>query len=106
MQFIELGFGIEEIHLAGSPLHENADAILGPGREVRKAWRQRIQHHASLPIGRGAGRHQEPLLREHGSQRHHAQTAGGGGQKFPAGLGCKGVHGGHRDGVRWRVILA
>ena len=44
---LQLRLGIEEIDLAGTALHEHEDDVLGLGREVRLAWRERIQ------LGRG-----------------------------------------------------
>ena len=39
---LELGLGVEEIDLAGPALHEHEDDVLGLGREVRLARRQRV----------------------------------------------------------------
>ena len=40
--FIELGLGVEEIDLGGSPRHEDEDAGLGFGVEMRLARSQRV----------------------------------------------------------------
>jgi hypothetical protein len=42
MPLLELGLGVEEIDLAGPAFHEHEDDVLGLGREMRFARRQRV----------------------------------------------------------------
>ena len=73
---LEFGLGIEEIDLAGPALHEHEDDVLGLGREVRFARRQRILLH-----GGGAA-----FALQHLRQRDGADAAGAIAEEFAAAL--------------------
>ena len=73
---LEFGLGVEEIDLAGPALHEHEDDVLGLGREVRLARRQRV-----LLDGGGA-----PVALQHLRQRDGADAAGAIAEEFAAAL--------------------
>ena len=73
---LELGLGVEEIDLAGAALHEHEDDVLGLGREVRLARRQRI-----LLDGGGAA-----IALQHLRERDGADAAGAIAEEFAAAL--------------------
>jgi hypothetical protein len=73
---LELGLGVEEIELAGAALHEHEDDVLGLGREVRFARRQRV-----LLDGSGAA-----IAFQHLRQGDGADAAGAIAEEFSAAL--------------------
>ena len=67
VQLVQLGLGIEGVHLAGSSLHEHEDAGLGLGREVGFLGEQRVlgpgggTQTAVAEEERGEGQTSQPL---------------------------------------------
>ena len=92
VQLIELGLGVEKIHLRGSALHEDADAILRLGREMRLPRFQWIFDCER----RGRRRGDQPLFRQQRTQRQRTDAIGGRREKTATGLMSEfevGVHG-------------
>ncbi len=69
---LQLRLGIEEIHLAGRPLHEQEDDVLCPWFEMRRSRRERVG--CSVTIGL------QQLC-----QRHRAQANGCTAKEIAAG---------------------
>ena len=74
--FLEFGLGVEEIDLAGPALHEHEDDVLGLGREVRLARRQRILLHGGAAA----------FAFQHLRQRDGADAAGAIAEELAAAL--------------------
>jgi hypothetical protein len=89
VELIEFGLGIVQIQLARSPFHEDEDAVLRFGGEVRLTWREGVS-------GSGNGGSGYSVLREQGVEGEHAETIGSGREEIAAGEMdglVKGVHG-------------
>ena len=83
VEVVELRLRIEQIHLARRALHEDEDAVLRPGREMRRLRQQRI---AQGGCRRGQDGCDQPFFGQQRAQCHQAKAVGRRGQKFAARL--------------------
>ena len=73
-----IGLGIEQIDVRGSAGHEDEDACLCLGVEVRRTGSQRIDVIRIKLARTGSVRFlQQAVVGQHGAERGHPQTAGG-----------------------------
>ena len=79
VQLLQLGLGIEEIHLADAAFHVEEDASFGLGCEVR--W---LDGKGLRRSSRSFGSEQAIPL-EQGSESEASESTGGGGQEIPPG---------------------
>ena len=89
--FVELWLGVEEIDLGGSSGHENEDACLGLGVEMRLARGHRV------PESSFVGIRQQAFLGQKGSEGNSTDPGGGSGKEISAGAEQMVLDGIHDD---------